>query len=148
MPDLSLPILDRSASAKEALTAMKEDAKSGVIAHSQGQFWLYSAGQVVVALSENPDVTLAEIQPTKELNAQLPPKWKTSAYSIISARYAGSAELVKGLHDIVFSVERDWFDALQASPQDCYCKVDGKPVAGGATGADCPDGHRGSVRCV
>jgi hypothetical protein len=150
MSDLSLPIFDRSASAQEALAGMRRLGISGAVALHQGGFRLYTAGQVVVAISENPDVTLVDMTPARELNPSLPRDRRSSgnAYLIASVRDAASRESIEGSNEIVFSVEAELFNVLQGSPQDCYCKVDGKPVPGGKTGADCPDGHSSSVRCV
>ncbi len=144
MADLSLPIVDRTASGEEALAAMKEHGRSGVIVQKGERFWLYGAGHVVLALADNSTATLAEIKPTTELY----PYQRGSGYSmdlLRTARFPGDQE---GSSKILLSLESDLLDVLQASPQDCYCKVDGKPVPGGKTGSDCPDGHRGSVRCV
>ena len=145
MADLSLPILDRTASGEEALAAMKEHGRSGVIVQRGERFWLYGAGHVVLALADNSAATLAEIEPTTEL---YPWQRRASGYSmdlLRAARFPGDQE---GSSKILLSLEGDLLGVLQASPQDCYCKVDGKPVPGGKTGSDCPDGHRGSVRCV
>lgn len=146
MVDLSLPMLDRTASCEEALAAMKEHGRSGVIVQDRGRFLLYGAGHVVVALADNSTVTLAEIKPTTELRRYR--QRKVRGYSIASVRGARFLGDMEGSPKILFSVEGDLLDALQASPQDCYCRVDGKPVPGGKTGSDCPEGHRGSVRCV
>jgi hypothetical protein len=146
MADLSLPILDRTASGEEALAAMKEHGRSGVIVQKGKRFWLYGAGHVVLALADNSTATLAEIEPTIELHRHQ--QRKASGYSTASLRTARFPGDQEGSPKILLSVESDLMDILQASPQDCYCKVDGKPVPGGKTGSDCPDGHRGSVRCV
>ena len=144
MADLSLPIVDRTASGEEALAAMKEHGRSGVIVQKGERFWLYGAGHVVLALADNSTATLAEIKPTTELY----PYQRGSGYSMDSLRAARFPGDQEGSPKILLSLEGDLLDVLQASPQDCYCKVDGKPVTGGKTGSDCPDGHRGSVRCV
>jgi hypothetical protein len=146
MADLSLPILDRTASGDEALTAMKQHGRSGVIVQSGERFWLYGAGHLVLALADNSTATLAEIEPTTELYPYR--QNRASGYSIASLRAARFPGDQEGAPKILLSLEGDLLDVLQASPQDCYCKVDGKPVPGGKTGSDCPDGHRGSVRCI
>jgi len=144
MADLLLPILDRTTSAKEALGMMKEHGRSGVIVRTGERFWLYGAGHVVLGLANNPTATLAEIEPITELHHYE----KAVGYSMASLRAARFPGDYEGSHEYLLSLKRDLLDILQASPQDCYCKVDGKPVPGGKTGSDCPDGHRGSVRCV
>jgi hypothetical protein len=50
--------------------------------------------------------------------------------------------------NITYALGPDLLRTLDAGPKDCYCRVDGQSVVGGRNGADCPDGHRGSVRCV
>jgi hypothetical protein len=146
MADLSLPILDRTASGEEALAAMKEHGRSGVIVQRGERFWLYGAGHVVLALADNSGATLADIKPTTELYPYRQNRASGSPTALLgAARFLGDQD---GSPKIVFSLEDDLLDVLQASPQDCYCKVDGKPVPGGKTGSDCPYGHRGSVRCV
>jgi CBS domain-containing protein len=67
MADLSLPILDRTASGEEALAAMKEHGRSGVIVQRGKRFWLYGAGHGVLALADNSAATLEDIKPTIEL---------------------------------------------------------------------------------
>jgi hypothetical protein len=100
----------------------------------------------VLALADNSRATLAEIEPTTELYPYRQNRATGSSQaSLGAARFPGDQE---GAPKILLSLEGDLLDALQASPQDCYCKVDGKPVPGGKTGSDCPYGHRGSVRCV
>lgn len=153
MSDLSLPVLDRNATARDALAQMKQRAISGIVARHEGRFLLYTAGQVVVALSENPDVTLAVLDPERELSPILPQNREAtrSGYSIAVRHHADFGAKDKGkdeLREATFSVEAGLLRLLQGGPEDCYCKVDGKPVADGKTGDDCPDGHRGSVRCV
>jgi hypothetical protein len=146
MADLSLPILDRTASGEEALAAMKEHGRSGVIVQRGERFWLYGAGHVVLALADNSGATLADIKPTTELYPYRQNRASgSSTASLRAARFLGDQD---GSPKILLSLEGDLLDVLQASPQDCYCKVDGKPVPGGKTGSDCPYGHRGSVRCV
>ena len=97
MVDLSLPILDRTASGEEALAAMKEHGRSGVIVKERGRFWLYGAGHVVVALADDSTVTLAEIEPTIELHPYQ--QEKERGYSIASvrgARFPGHRRRPKG----------------------------------------------------
>jgi hypothetical protein len=146
MADLSLPVLDRTASGEEALAAMREHGRSGVIVQRGERFWLYGAGHVVLALADNSGARLAEIKPTTELYPYRQNRAsRSSTASLSTARFLGDQE---GSPKILLSLDSGLLNVLQASPQDCYCRVDGKPVPGGKAGSDCPDGHHGSVRCI
>ncbi len=154
MVDLLLPIVDASAPAIEALRLMREHSLSAVIAHANKRFWLYTASQVVMSLADDYSSRLADVESTVELHSQ--PKRKRLTRSLGLRRDSpGMAKLKEALsgsslqpQGIMFAVDQNLIPLLEATPKDCYCRVDGKAVAGGTTGADCPDGHRGSVRCI
>ena len=146
MPNLDLPFLRLDAKADVALDLMRHRSKSGVVGHSGGRYWLFAAWQVVIALSDSPSVTLMELKPLQELHLT------RNSRTFDAAEDSGHRiSLVGSLQEDIashFGIDRATFTMLEGSPLDCYCRVDGKPVSGGQTGTDCPDGHHNSVRCV
>lgn len=131
---------------------MRDGALSGVAMIADGQCWLYEAAQVVVALADNPSARLADVPstavltPSADAGVGSPAARFLFVRSSSTKRTAGS--LTAGAPKVTYEVDPDLIRALAASPKDCYCRIDLKPVTGGRTGADCPDGHQRSVRCV
>ena len=146
MADIMMPILDGNPFAREAIAMMRQHSRSGVIVQESGGFWLYLASEVVIALAEDPSARLSGVKPARQLSPDL------SAGTIAFLTEPGLRSRLTGasrsVGNVWFAVDEDLLTSLLAGPRDCYCKVDGKPVPGGTTGSNCPDGHSASVRCV
>jgi hypothetical protein len=156
MPDLRLPLIPRTSSAQDALQLMRARSISGIMAYDPGpRFWLYTAADLVVALATDPDIGLTDIRVARPLKLKPGQEVRLRRTMFPALPRPGTEPRRRRLPrlPIEFSVASLVIDAsiiplLEASPLDCYCKEDGKPVVDGKQGGDCPDGHRGSVRCV
>src|SRR5262245_60001460 len=135
---LTLPLIAATASAREALELMRAHQRSGVIVMAGDGSRLYIAAPVVVTFAADPLARLIDI----------PASWLPPA--VTQSGSEGNVVPAAAMADITFESDRLDTDiaALSAAPRDCYCRADLKPVAGGRTGGDCPDGHHGTVRCV
>jgi hypothetical protein len=152
--EVHLPVIDAAATASAALRLMRQHARSGVIAHQGGRSWLYAAPQIVVAIADNPTVRLKDIQPAVELELHRKPEPPPAAVGPLPSTTPATKRLMAALSSkaaarrVAFALGPRLIRTLDAGPRDCYCSVDGEPVADGHPGNDCPSGHRGSVRCV
>jgi hypothetical protein len=153
MADLMLPVIDASVSALEAMDLMRSHSLSGVIGHKDKNFRLYTASQVVSRLADDRSARLADVEST-ELHSQrkrsrtmrsLGLRLDSPGIAAVKAALAGSSRSPRSAW---FSVAASLIPLLEATPRDCYCRVDGKSVAGGTNGGDCPFGHHGTVRCI
>ena len=146
---VTLPVIDASGSAAEALRLMRDHACSAVIAFGAGRPLLYDAAQIVIALAKDPATRLSAMTPTTELagTATMSRVSRARVLRIGSTsgrlRRAGASKAA-----ISYRIDPFLLRRVAASPKDCYCSVDRKPVSGGSNGGDCPRGHRQSVRCV
>jgi hypothetical protein len=146
-----LPVLDVAEPAAEALRLMRAHRCSGILAPAGEHFRLYEAAQIVIALAESPQATLADVAPS----ALLGPFEGRSGQALVRPKPVPSARVLgSGLRRPITSLpisrvpDVELVRRLATAPRDCYCRIDFKPVEGGTSGADCPDGHRNSVRCV
>jgi hypothetical protein len=152
--EVQLPVIDAAATASGALALMRRHARSGVIAHQGGRTWLYAAPQIVVAIADNPTVRLTDILPTVELELHRKTAPLMAAVGPLPSTTPATRRLMVALSSkgaarrVAFALGPGLLRLLDAGPRDCYCSVDGEPVDDGHPGADCPSGHRGSVRCV
>jgi hypothetical protein len=153
MADLLLPVIDASVSALEAMDLMRSHSLSGVIAHKDNKFQLYTASQIVSRLADDRSSRLADVEST-ELHSRrkrsrtmrsLGLRPDSPGIAAVKDALAGSSRTPRS---VLFSVDASLIPLLEATPRDCYCRVDGKAVVGGTNGGDCPYGHRGSVRCI
>lgn len=152
--EVQLPVIDAAATAAAALTLMRRHARSGVIAHQGGRSWLYAAPQIVVAIANNATVRLTDIQPTVELEVHRKLASPMASVGPLRSTAPATRRLMAALSSkgaarrVAFALGPRLIRTLAAGPRDCYCSVDGEPVADGHPGDDCPSGHCGSVRCV
>jgi hypothetical protein len=150
---LRLPAVDvdTDTPASFALRLMRARGRSGVIGRGFDGVWLYSAAALVIAIADDPDVRLANVPPTAGVSdfqdlfnfCIVTPR----SFERIEEPFPGRS-LDSGPSPMQWKTQPALFRSLAASPHDCYCRVDGKPVEGGRTGGDCPYGHDGAVRCV
>jgi len=126
---------------------MSEYGRSGVLSDAGG--WrLYDAAHVVITLAEDPEAPLSAV-PARSVTATLS---AGGTVAVLATTRGPSVARRRGRRGVSPAgpggIDRAQAQMLSASPRDCYCRVDHKPVAGGRSGGDCPNGHRGSVRCV
>jgi CBS domain-containing protein len=149
---LELPVVDATAPAAEALALMRRHARSGVIALDRGRCRVYEAARIVIALSDDPTAVLQDIAPSAELVARPAARPGATAVRPLPAGPGRGAKRRAGRgpagSELAFEIDSTLLAIVSAGPRDCYCRIDRKPVIGGTTGADCPYGHRRSVRCV
>lgn len=130
---------------------MRKYRRSGVLSAVGGGWRLYDAAHVVITLAENPDAPLSAVA-ARRVGPGLIIDSTIAVVEIAVAKTAGKRVARRGVSPSTGAalpgIDREQARVLAAGPKDCYCRVDLKPVTGGSTGGDCPNGHRGSVRCV
>lgn len=150
-----VPLVSSSSSLGQALAVMKSRRRSGIVASDGGQYWLFDAPTVVIAVSEHgPDMPLLDLLDRQPVHPAEPARPELTTKRALrhwldrfGVRYAifGTSQLSVTIATYSETLRM----ALEPSPQDCYCKVDKKPVPNGRTGGNCgTPGHTGSVRCV
>jgi hypothetical protein len=147
---LILPAIAPTESAKKALQLMRAHQRSAIVSFSIGSWHLYEASNVVITLSEDPWALLSDVPETRLVMhvarhgsmAQVTPRTPRAPEG--NAVRRGPAPGGRPARTLTMARLK----ALAVGPRDCYCRIDLKAVIDGRTGGDCPDGHRGTVRCV
>jgi hypothetical protein len=159
----TFPVLDALMSVEQGLQTLRSADRSALVVRNGGAYGFVNASSLVFAKADQTAVTLRELGGTPPIVpvmlAEIPNMTldfsapqaalefenyldrKKLEFVILATTY--SQALIASRHESAMVEKR-------ASPRDCYCKTDGKPVVSGTHHGNCPydPTHVGTVRCV
>jgi hypothetical protein len=158
---VTLPLVSSEMTVSTALSTMRSRACAGLVILDGSDYWLIEAASVVIAISDRHEATtIGELARRRVLFAPMPDFREANVDIKLELRdwldhfdvkYAAVAtDFSTGYESVaILTYEERLRMELGASPHDCYCSVDKRPVARGRTGGNCgiPE-HGRSVRCV
>ncbi len=156
------PVVDSKLSLDNALAVLKQGNRSAIVIQ-EGEFYsLVEAPDIVIGAAEGAAPHLSRLQGLLKLNV-LPLSTITAGLlDFNNPDVVGELERyldTSGSRFVILAAtpsrallaSRSELDMmpLQASPRDCYCKSDRKPVFPGVHYGNCPhdSNHVGTVRC-
>ncbi|QHN03795.1 hypothetical protein FTO74_10725 [Granulicella sp. WH15] len=149
-------------SLRNAFAGLKQAARSALVFADGQSYSLFFAADIAIAIAERSSDTLSGVERRTALISlplfEFPRGFLDFRDTGLAARVEHFLDSQKQRYAlvaistanalIVSRQETDMF-AIQASPVDCYCTADRKPVSSGVSGGNCPHdySHMGTVRC-
>ncbi|MGA2736732.1 MAG: hypothetical protein ABSG65_04700 [Bryobacteraceae bacterium] len=156
------PVYDSGLNLQNALSFLKQENRSAIVVQEGNSYALAEVPDMVIAAAEKTATELKQLTtlvpltvlPFSAISEGLLDFRNPSTISSLE-RYLDALQqrfvilAVTPARALVASRHEPDMTPLQASPQDCYCKIDRKPVSPGVRYGNCPHDskHVGTVRC-